>query len=161
MQKLLTACFCLHIYRIAYVKQRKWSKNILAGKKWKAEQPRTLRNENSWNVCKPPTKEEIKVGISGTYVSEALLIPTIPVRSPYVNKSDILRRAENIDRPVASEPLMKPSVLQIAFTYRQALTKCLKLQGPWCFFHKAWSQSVTWEIAGFKRLLQRRFNCAF
>jgi hypothetical protein len=81
--------------------------------------------------------EEGKEGISGTYFSEALLIPTITARPPYVNKSDILRRAENIDQPVASEPLMKPSVLQIAFTNRQALTKCLKLQGPWCFFHKA------------------------
>jgi hypothetical protein len=96
-----------------------------------------LHNENSWDVCKPLRKEEGKDGLSGTYVSEAHPILTITARSPYVKKSDILRRAENIDRPVASEPLMKPSVLQIAFTYRQALTKCLKLQGPWCFFRKA------------------------
>jgi len=71
----------------------------------------TLNNGNSWDVRKPLRKEEGKVGISGTYVSDALLISMITARSPYVNKSDILRRAENIDRPVASEPLMKPSVL--------------------------------------------------
>jgi hypothetical protein len=88
-------------------------------------------------VCKPLRKEEGKEGISGTYFIEALLMPAITVRSPYVHESDILRRAENIDRPVASEPLMKPSVLRIAFMYRQALTKCLKLQGLSCFFHQA------------------------
>ena len=102
-----------------------------------AEHLRTLHNENSWDVCKPLRKAEGQEGISGTYFSEALLMPTITARSPNVHKSDILRRAENIDGPVASEPLMKPSVLRIAFTYRQALAEFLKLLGPSCFFHTA------------------------
>jgi hypothetical protein len=70
-------------------------------------------------------------------VSETLLQMKITARSPHVNTSDILRRTENIDRPVAFEPLMKPSVLKIAFMYRQALSKFFKLQGVWCCFHRA------------------------
>jgi hypothetical protein len=135
VQKLIAACFCLYLYGIAYVKQS-GQKIFWLERNEVAEQLRTLHNENSWEVCKPLRKEEGKEEISGTYFSEALLMPTITVRSPYVHESDILRRAENIDRPVASEPLMKPSVLRIAFTYRQALTKCLK-EGPSCFFHQA------------------------
>jgi hypothetical protein len=101
--------------------------------------------------------------MSGTYVSEALLIlvPTITAKSPYVNKSDILRRVENIDRPVASEPLMKPCVLQIAFTYRQTLTKCLKLQGPWCSFVRLEANQRLQKLQESNGCLKEGFNCAF
>jgi hypothetical protein len=115
----------------------------------------TLHSDKFCDVCKLRNAEG-KGRTSVRYVSETVLIPTITVRPPYVDKLDILRRAENIDQPVAFEPLMKPSVLQIAFMYRQAFTKCLKLQGPWCRFHKAWSQSTPWETAGIKWLLWKK-----
>jgi hypothetical protein len=62
-----------------------------------------LHSDKFCDVCNP-RNEEGKGRKSVRYVSETILIPTITARLPYVDKLDILRRAENIDQPVAFEP---------------------------------------------------------